>query len=336
MKKFLFVIILLAIFNVSKSQDSKKFSSKEFVKTFSDNACKCVDSIDVSDKSNDEVAILISNCIKRQTGAYQLSSKLLGVIDIEDDAKVEKGEKKKKKKKKKKENKQIIINIDIDEDSDEFKKYYYEIERYMMDNCTSMKNKVASQNKTSSKSYSDNEKALEYYSKGAEELENENLTKAVEYFEKTVALDPEFAFAWDNLGLCYRKLNNFDKALECYNKSLEIDPNGSMPLQNIPVVYIYKKEYAKAVEAYEKLAKLDENNSEVFYGIGMIYATYLNDYEKGLENACKAYTIYVAQKSPYRVDAEKLINSIYFEMKNQGKEEKFNEILKANNISTRE
>jgi hypothetical protein len=41
----------------------------------------------------------------------------------------------------------------------------------------------------------------------------------------------------------------------------------------------------------------------------------------------------VEQKSPYRTDAEKMINAIYAEMKKQDKENKFNEILKANHIS---
>jgi len=36
----------------------------------------------------------------------------------------------------------------------------------------------------------------------------------------------------------------------------------------------------------------------------------LNDFEKGLENMCKAYNMYVYLKSPYRTDAEKIINLI--------------------------
>lgn len=43
--------------------------------------------------------------------------------------------------------------------------------------------------------------------------------------------------------------------------------------------------------------------------------------------------MYIKQKSPYRADAEKMINNIYTEMKKQGKEKEFNKILKANNIS---
>jgi hypothetical protein len=47
---------------------------------------------------------------------------------------------------------------------------------------------------------------------------------------------------------------------------------------------------------------------------------------------CKAYNIYVAQKSPYRSDAEQVINLIFKEMKKENKEDKFNKILKDNNI----
>jgi tetratricopeptide (TPR) repeat protein len=99
------------------------------------------------------------------------------------------------------------------------------------------------------------------------------------------------------------------------------------------VAYQYKKEYKNAIGCYERLIEIDENNPEIYYGIGQVYAIYLNDMEKGLDNMCKAYNLYIAQSSPYRTDAEKLINAIYGEMKKQGKEERFMEILKENNIS---
>jgi hypothetical protein len=47
---------------------------------------------------------------------------------------------------------------------------------------------------------------------------------------------------------------------------------------------------------------------------------------------CKAYNIYVAQKSPYRSDAEQVIKNIYGQMKKENKEDQFNKILKDNNI----
>lgn len=321
MKKFLSIIIFISIYSIGVSQESKKSSSETLLKELAENGCKCIDSINTFNKTKVEVASEISECIKKQTGALQMGSKLMNIDDLKENAEVIDGKK------------QINISININENSDEYKSYYYELERYMMTNCTSLKEKIASNEKLSAKSISENEKAIEFYSKGLKEAKKENYEKAAGYFEKAVKEDPEFAFAWDNLGINYRRLNNFDKAIECYKKSLEIDPKGLMPLQNIAIAYQYKKEYSQAIEAYEKLAEIDKNNPEVYYGIGNVYASNLNDYEKGLDYMCKAYNMYIEQKSPYRADAEKMINMIYVEMKKQGKEEEFNNILKANNIS---
>jgi tetratricopeptide (TPR) repeat protein len=143
-----------------------------------------------------------------------------------------------------------------------------------------------------------------------------------------------FSFAWDNLGICYRKTDQYDEALKAYRKSIVANPQGRMPWQNIAVVYEFQKEYQKAIDAYQQLSLLDKDNPEVFYGIGRIYIFKLQDYEKGLDNICTAYRIYETQKSPFRSDAETIIGHVYSEMKKQGKDKRFYEILKAHNIST--
>jgi tetratricopeptide (TPR) repeat protein len=202
-----------------------------------------------------------------------------------------------------------------------------------MGNCSAVKEKVAAAEKQSTKSVSTNKKALGFYSLGLQETKKENFQKAAEYFEKAVQEDPEFAFAWDNLGISYRRLDNYVKAIFAHSKSIAIDPNGLMPLQNIAVAYVHKKEFDTAIKAYEKLAEVDKNNPEVFYGLGNVLAMDLKEYEKGLDNMCKAYNLYIEQKSPYRTDAETIIRLIYVELKKQGKESQFNTILNDNHIN---
>ncbi len=300
-------------------QDGKDIIKKSLLSSTSSNACKCVDSITVYNKSPKEISKEISYCIDEQVLAYQMGMKLL-VIDTS------KAEEKNGKK-------QVNISIETNKSSGEYKKYYNELESYMMTNCPSIVQKINTNEKQADKSMSTNPKALDAYNKGSDELQAENYKKALKHFEKAVEIDSEFVFAWDNIGVCYRRLGDLDKALYAYNKSLEIDPEGPLPLQNIAIVYQYKKEYDKAIKAYEKLADLDSSNPEIYYGIGQIYTMYLNDYEKGLTNLCKAYNLYAAQKSPYRSDAQKLIEAVYAGMSKQGKVDKFNEILKANNIT---
>lgn len=330
MKHFLSFLLFVVVVGFGYAQEQSENNSeiqidkKKLLAELSQNACKCIDSIDAYKKSRDSISSEIHNCIDKQVGAYQMSDKLASIKDLEKTAKTGTDGKK-----------QIDISINVNPNSNEYKEYYYKMERYLVTNCPSVKNKIAANDKIGEKSISRNSEALKFYNLGIDESKKENYEKAIEYYKKAVVFDPEFAFAYDNIGICYRRLNKFDEAIDAYEKSLKIDPKGTMPLQNIAVAYQYKKDYKKAVKAYEKLAELDNKNPEVYYGIGQIYTQNLFDYEKALENLCQAYNLYVEQKSPYRTDAETLIQIVYREMKKQGKESVFESILAKYHISSK-
>ncbi|MFD1602222.1 tetratricopeptide repeat protein [Flavobacterium artemisiae] len=320
MKNYLILIIFLAGFKNVQAQDTSKLDSQKIMEELADAACKCIDSIPTSNRVKDSITADIHSCISDKVGAYQMGEKFSN-LDLSKALENAEGKK------------EININMNFDPNSKEFKESYYKIERYLMKNCSALKRKIATNDKESKNSVSENEEALKFYQLGIDESGKENYKEAIEYYKKAVKIDPNFAFAYDNMGICYRRLEQYDLAIESYEKSLKIDPNGLMPLQNIAVAYQYKRQYKKAVKTYEKLSKIQSENPEVYYGIGQMYAFYLNDTEKGLENMCKAYTLYIQQKSPYRTDAEKIIQMIYEQMKKDGKEEVFNKILTANNIS---
>lgn len=320
MRQFLSIVIYLTLTNTLFSQvDSTRVDAKiaipNLLKDLSSNACKCIDSISTYDKSKDDISTDIHSCIDKQVTVYQLGKQLTELKNLTD------------------KDQKLNINISVNPNSDDYKKYYYELERELMENCPAVKDKISSTDKIGEKSISRKEEALKFYDLGLEESGAGNFEKAITYYQKALVFDKEFAFAYDNIGICYRRLENYDKAIEAYEKSLEIDPNGLMPLQNLGITYVYKKQYKKAVKAYERFAKVDTENPEAYYGLGNVYAVYLKEYEKALDNLCIAYNIYVKQKSPYRSDAEKLIQFVFQEMKKEGKEDKFNEILKNNKIS---
>lgn len=322
MKNYFILSFLFTGFQYIQAQDTPKLDTKKLLAELGEQTCKCIDSIPTSNRVKDSITADVSSCINERVGAYQMAEKFAN-LDLSKAVEGSDG------------NKNINISMNYDQNSNEFKEVYYKIERYLMSNCSSLKIKIAANDKENDNSVSKNKEALEYYHLAIEESKKENFKSAIEYYKKAVKKDPNFAFAYDNMGICYRRLEQYDLAIEAYEKSLKIDPNGLMPLQNIAVVYSYKKEYRKAVEAYERLAKIEPNNPEVYYGIGQMYAMHLNDSEKGLDNMCKAYNIYIQKKSPYRSDAEKIIQMIYNQMKKDGKEIIFEKILTANNISTK-
>jgi len=335
MKHLLLITLFCTIASLAHGEevpdDLKKLITeslqKQMIKVSAGNACKCIGSIDAGTKTSEQMAKEINGCIDKEMLAYQMMSQISsGKMTFKD------GEKNEKEQKNSDEKAMNIIVVDTSKESIRYKLYYYELERYLMDSCKIIQLKVASNNKSSNYSMSNNMLALSWYNKGDMASESNEYEKAVEYYTHALKIDSMFAFAWDNLGIAYRRLNNYDKAIECYKKSIQIDPQGKVPLQNLAVAYQYKEEYDNAIKAYEQLATLDDKNPEVYYGLGSIYTFYVNNYEKGLENICKAYNIYISNKSPYRADAEKLINQIYGAMKHEGKTEQFNEILKKNGI----
>ncbi len=275
-------------------------------------SCLCIDSIRVNKKDIKGITTEINSCIAKYTFSYDLGLALAETM----------GHPEKKE-----------IKLNSEGKSSNYPELYKEVEKALMDSCKSIRVKIAANEVENEGSVSKNEKALKFYDEATKLYDKEDYAKAIPLYEKAVKEDKSFAFAWDNLGICYRKTNDFKKAIEAYKKSLEIDPTGLLPLQNIPIAYVYLKEYKKAISAYDDLAKVDKNNPEIYYGIGQIYYEYLHEYENSLNYICKAFNLYLEQKSPYRADAEQIIQLNFVAMKKENKENIFYEILQKNNIS---
>lgn len=317
-KKTVTILFFILPFSLSFSQE--KADEKKIIQELSDNACKCADSITLSNRKKEDIIKDVHGCIDKYTGALQISSLLSGAEKLSEKAPEVNGKK------------QINLTFDPDKNSQQYRDSYNKLERYLMQNCTSVK-KATGVTETDYDKFSKNEAALDFYQKAVDASKKEDWKEAIKNYEQAVKTDPTFIYAWDNLGICYRRAGEYDKALNAYKQSLAIDPKGKMPLQNIAMTYIYKKEYQKAIDAYNDLDKVYPGDPEVYYGMGHTYFSYLKNNEKGLDYICKAYRIYTEQKSAYRTDAETLIGYIYKSMKEENKTDKFKEILKNNKIN---
>lgn len=315
MKKKLLLLSTILFFAQIFSQKDKMPTSKEILKELSEEVCQCVDSINYVSKEKIKINEEISECIDKQVITYQLSKKL---SSISQDARSP--------------NKNVNIELNTNKQSEDYKKSYHEIERYVFDNCPKLKKMLTATDIQTNEYRPTNPRAIEAYNSGLSDFDNKEWENALKNFKTATKEDPKFAFAWDNLGLSYRKLGKYEDAIAAYKKSLSLDPAGRMPLQNLPAAYTYNQQYQKAVDAYLDFDKYYPGDPEVSYGIGRIYYEHLKEYEKSLDYMCKAFNIYTEQKSAYRTDAETIIVYIYKIMKEKGEQEKFNEILKKNNI----
>ena len=291
----------------------KSFSTEKFKVELAMRACNCIDSISVLDKSRLAVSAEIGECIKAVSGAYLLGEAMSKAMFAKPDS-------------------NNTININVSDNSSDKKQAYFEIERILMDSCSEMQELIAASDKENINSVSDNREALALYNDGMDAFKKKNFKQAAKLYNKALAIDENFAFAWDNLGLTYRYMQKYDKALAAYQKSLKVSPKGSMPLQNIPIVYEYMKKPEMALDAYNQLTRKQPDNAEGYFGKGRILAS-MGKTTPALHSICQAYNIYKKSNNPYRTDAEKIMAYLYTDMgKTKSGKTKFYNILKQYDI----
>jgi len=84
------------------------------------------------------------------------------------------------------------------------------------------------------------------------------ITKALDLYTKATELDPNYIYAWLNLGVTYEVLKNFDKAVMCYEECLKIDPKYALAYNNLGLLYEKLKNDKKtAISYFQKAIEVD-------------------------------------------------------------------------------
>ena len=115
-------------------------------------------------------------------------------------------------------------------------------------------------------------------------LANSNrLQEAIEKLEYALSLDEEkdLAFAYSQLGWCYRLLGDYEKALGYHIKSQEEGRNDAWINFEIAICYENLNDYEKALEYALISYELDKDEVNVLSEIGWLY-NYMGKYEDAL------------------------------------------------------
>lgn len=132
-----------------------------------------------------------------------------------------------------------------------------------------------------------------------EDINGDNISKAVIHYEKSLQLNNNNFWAHINLGSIYERNNIDDKALYHFSKAYEIDKNEKMVCYNLGVVYSKIKQYDKALRYYLEELKKENPYPSSYYNIGILYKDGFKDYDKaqyyyllGLEKNQEDYNIW--------------------------------------------
>ena len=145
------------------------------------------------------------------------------------------------------------------------------------------------------------------------QLNKNKLKIAIQLFEKTIQIDPEYANAYAGLGEAYANLYQLferndqwlEKSIEASSKALMYDSTLSEAYAALGLCYFNKEMVGEALMASKKAIELDPSNASAYWILGRIYHTTDKDeeaielYKKVMELNPDFYTIFADLRMSY-------------------------------------
>lgn len=133
----------------------------------------------------------------------------------------------------------------------------------------------------------------------AQDIEDENVKKAISHYKESIKLNDKNFWSYINLGSIYERFNFNEEALEYFLKAYEVDNTKEMVCYNLGVAYYKLKQYDKSLEFYLQELEKETPFKSTYYNLGILYKDGFKDYQnakyyylKGLENNNEEYNIW--------------------------------------------
>ncbi len=152
-----------------------------------------------------------------------------------------------------------------------------------------------------------------HYNEGNKYLKRRDYENAQKEYEQAVAIDPQFAKAYYQLGYLLKRKGDYQKAEEYYSKAIESDPNYYLGWYGLGLLKSEQGALAEATRDLEKAVKLKPNYYKAYYQLAKVY----DDRHKtklAISNLKKALKL-----KPNYVRALELLAKIYNEQEQYAK-----------------
>lgn len=141
----------------------------------------------------------------------------------------------------------------------------------------------ASQMNVSSKARKEVEKA-----NGA--MAQQDWKKALERLNKAIAIDPQYAAAYNNLGVLYARMNDDAHEQAALEKAISLDDHFAAAYVNLAKLCLRERNFPKAKTLLEKAVSADPNNGDTL--MLLADAQFMNgDYDGAIASAREAHAL---------------------------------------------
>lgn len=140
--------------------------------------------------------------------------------------------------------------------------------------------------------------AYNHFLKGIEQYSKSQLSDSIENLKKAVAIEPDFAVAWDKLGDSYLVSASthfggeeyYQKAERCYRKAISLDETNILPQLHLTNILIETNRTKEAVDILLKLSIKEPENPMVWWELSYAYR-FVGKLEKSIEAGEKAHQV---------------------------------------------
>jgi len=111
--------------------------------------------------------------------------------------------------------------------------------------------------------------------------------KSVADYNKIIQLNPNYAEAYNNMGIVWWEKGDYDKAIVDCNKAIQLNPNLTEAYSNRGITWWKKGDYDKALADFNKAIQLNPNFADAYNNMGIVWGE-KGDYDKALADFNKA------------------------------------------------
>src|SRR5262249_46460690 len=90
--------------------------------------------------------------------------------------------------------------------------------------------------------------------------------RAIQDYDQSIKLDPNYARAFNNRGVAYQTKGEYDRAIDDFDESIKLNPQYASAFANRAQTYLNKGEYERAVLDYDEAIRLKPTLEAVWNG----------------------------------------------------------------------
>lgn len=113
-------------------------------------------------------------------------------------------------------------------------------------------------------------------------------SKAIELYEKSLAINPDFSQPYNQLGYAYRFQDNYDKAGEAFKKYIALIPDDPNPHDSYAELLMKMGKYDESIKHYQKALQINPRFVASYLGMASDY-NFKGEHAKGRQQLQKLY-----------------------------------------------